>query len=346
MLVSRLFEKDERMYSFSVLVALLVIGGLALCSFVVLPLQPLTTPLPSLDDDQRASALRLEAHVRGVASVPHNIEHFAALEDTARYIEATLRGYGAFPISAVYDAGGQSVRNIEVIFEPAARGSKVQNSGTLVVGAHYDSADDSPGAHDNGTGVAALLELARDLCRSPEVFTSRLRLVFFVNEEQPYGKTDNMGSLRHARQLHASGEHVTGMIALETLGYFSNKPGSQKLPAPFKWLYPDRGNFVAFIGLPGSRAFLARAVRHFRAAHVFPSTGTIAPAWIEGADHSDHWAYHHMGVPAIMITDTAPYRNPFYHQVWDTPDTVDYESLARIVSGLRAMTRDLACART
>lgn len=316
---------------------LAVLAGVALFKrYVVVPLQPLDPHLPPLSDDQRKLALDLETHVRAIASVPHNLVHAEDLENAALYIEKTLSEFGHHVRWQVFEVNGQSVRNIEVVLEPEAAGGP-----TLIVGAHYDSADDSPGANDNGTGVAALLEIARALQRSAPALKRRLRLVFFVNEEQPYGKTENMGALRHARALIAERETCMGMIALETLGYFSNVPKSQRLPFPFNWIYPNRGNFVAFIGLPGAHRFLKRAVTAFRAAKRFPATGTIVPSRFEGADLSDHWAYKQVGIPALMITDTAPYRNPFYHQPFDTPDTVDYASLARIVEALDSMVRIL-----
>lgn len=315
--------------------ALLLAGGAT--RYLVFPLQPHAAPLPALDDHQRAIALNLETHVRAIASEPHNLAHPEALERSALYIEETLSRFGYDVRWQVFEVAGYQVRNIEIVLAPASG-----NAHTLVVGAHYDSADDVPGANDNGTGVAALLEMARLLRAQPLTPKLRLRLVFFVNEEQPYGKTENMGALRHARALAARDEKVTGMIALETLGYFSSIKGSQRLPFPFNWLYSDQGNFVAFIGLPGARAFLGKAVAAFRSTGAFPATGTIAPASVEGADLSDHWAYHQIGVPALMITDTALYRNPFYHQPFDTPDTVDYASLARITQGMDLMVRTLA----
>jgi hypothetical protein len=330
-------ETDCMLYAaLASLLAALLIAGVA-ARHLVFPLQPAKAHLPALDDAQRLTALDLEAHVRAIASEPHNLAHPQALEQAALYIEETLAGFGYDVRWQVFDVAGHQVRNIEVVLHPADSTAR-----TLVIGAHYDSADDSPGANDNGTGVAALLEVARMLSERPLAPKQRVRLVFFVNEEQPYGKTENMGSMRHARALVAQEEAVTGMIALETLGYFSSVKGSQRLPFPFNWLYSDRGDFVAFIGLPGARAFLGAAVRAFRASGAFPATGTIAPASIEGADLSDHWSYHQIGVPALMITDTALYRNPFYHQPFDTPDTVDYASLARITQGLDAMVRTLA----
>jgi Peptidase family M28 len=320
--------------------ALLIITALA-CAVrfcIVFPRQPFAGPLPPLEGAHRTLALSLEAHVRAVASRPHNLDHPVALEAAARHIEATLTGLGYTPFAQRFMVGRHEVRNIEIVIEPAA--GAVPLPGTLVVGAHYDSPDDSPGANDNGTGVAALLELAarlRDLLP-----VRRVRLVFFVNEEQPYGKTPDMGSYRHAQDMRTRGEPVMGMLALETLGHFPDRPGTQRFPFPFGLIYPDRGNFVAFVGMPCGRAFVHACVSSFRAVAPVPSIGGVAPGFIEGIDLSDHWAYDHFGYPACMVTDTAPFRNPFYHSPHDLPDTVDYAGLARVTVGLEAMIRRLA----
>lgn len=280
---------------------------------------------------------RLSAHVAAVASTPHNIDHYPALEAAARYIETTLADSGYTPLSHPFEVAGRTVRNIEVVLAPPGATAATP---TYVVGAHYDSPDDSPGANDNGSGVAAALELARRLAGTTPR-SHRLRIAFWVNEELPWGKTDDMGSLRHARALRAAGERVEGMIALETLGYFSDRPGSQQFPFPFGHVYPDTGNFVAFVGLPGARAFTHRATRLFRRHSEVPAIGGIAPAFIPGIDLSDHWAFHHVGYPALMLTDTAPFRNPRYHQPDDLPHTVDYATLARVTAGLEQVVREL-----
>jgi Peptidase family M28 len=330
------------MLALLIVLSLIAAVGLAAARAVVFPLvSGARLPEPKVAD--RDLELRLERHIRTIASTPHHLGCAADLEAAARYIEAELAASGHKSQAQVFDVQGTPVRNIEVVFEPAcARAASPQSRGTLVIGAHYDSAEGTPGANDNGTGVAALLEIARAFAQNPLAPKRRLRLVFFVNEELPYGKTEHMGALRHARQLKASGEPVAGMIALETIGYFSNTPGSQRLPFPFNKIYPDTGHFLAFVGLPGSRGFLGEAVAAFRAASDFPSTGTVVPAFVEGADLSDHWAYHHVGFPALMATDTAPYRNPFYHQPYDLPDTVNYGALAHITRGLETMVRKLA----
>lgn len=322
------------------LLALLLVGALfvavALWYAIVFPRQPVQGPLPALTEAEKDLARRLREHITAIASRPHNLAYPADLEAAARYIEGVLARLGYTAAAQILAVGDQKVRNIEAVIEPKSPGAA-----TLVVGAHYDSAGRSPGANDNGTGVAALLELAR-LLKGWAPQEQRLRLVFWVNEEQPYSHTEDMGSVQHARRLREAGEHVVGAISLETLGYFSNSPGSQKFPAPFDLIYSDVGNFVAFVGLPGARAFVHRAIGAFRRHAVFPSIGGVAPGFIEGIAASDHWSYQQQGYPALMITDTAPFRNPYYHRVDDLPGSVDAESLARITKGLEGMVREIA----
>jgi Zn-dependent M28 family amino/carboxypeptidase len=212
----------------------------------------------------------------------------------------------------------------------------------LVVGAHYDSAATSPGANDNATGAAAVIELARLLGDLRATTRRRIRLVLFVNEESPYFRTPDMGSLRYARALAAQNEHVVAMYSLETLGYYSDVPGSQRYPVPFGMMFPDRANFVAFVGMLGSRPLVRETVRSFRSHTAFPTIGGVAPASVEGIGWSDHWAFAEQGFPAVMITDTALFRYPYYHQPTDTPDKVDMEKLARVVKGIERVIRDAA----
>lgn len=321
--------------SLALAAALLVI---AILYSIVFPRQPFRGPLHRPSRAERELAPRLEAHVRAVASRPHNVVHYAALQAAAAYIEATLAGLGLAPVSQTYKVDGRTVRNIEAVIGPAP---PAPVDATYIVGAHYDSPGDSPGANDNGTGVAAVLELARLLAKHAPSRT-RLRLVLFVNEERPYGKTPDMGSWRHAQLMKQTGEPVAGMISLETIGYFSDEPGSQRYPPPFWFVFPDKGNFVAFIGLPRARAFLRRVIRSFRAHTAFPSIGGVAPGFLPGIDLSDHWSYNQFGFPALMVTDTAPYRNPRYHELDDLPGTIDYKSLARVTAGLARVLREIA----
>lgn len=317
-----------------------VVSG-AIAAVIVHPRHPGRRAMPELDARGREMASRLRDHIRAVASRPHNLFFPDALDEAADYIEHTLREIGYQPSRQEFVCQGRTVCNIEAAIEPDIPVAAVS---TLVIGAHYDSPDDSPGANDNGTGVAALLEIARKLKARPlsQPNAQRIRLVFFVNEELPWGKTADMGSLRHAKSLKDAGERVSGMLALETLGHFSDAPGSQKFPFPFGLVYGNRGDFVAFVGMLRARSFVHAAVKAFRNVSPVPSIGGVAPRAIEGIDLSDHWAYDQMGFPAAMVTDTAPFRNPYYHQTYDTPDTVDYAMLARVTCGLTAMILSLA----
>jgi len=323
-----------------VLVGVALSAAAALRYALVFPLQPHQLPTSPLTTSEEKLAERLRSDVEAIASVPHNVAHYEELENSAATIEAHLGALGYAVQRQFYTLScGTRVRNIHVVLAPSEpQGVRLP---TYVIGAHYDSPDDSPGANDNGTGVAALLKIARML-QSHQPKAHRLRLVFFVNEEAPYCKTPQMGSWQFASWLKDSGEEVRGMMALETLGYFSNEPGTQAFPFPFNYVYENRGNFVAFVGLPRARALTRRAVRSFRRHTGFPTIGGIAPGFIPGIDLSDHWSFNEFGFPALMVTDTAPFRNPYYHKPFDRPDTVDYAQLARITSGLAAMIKELA----
>jgi Zn-dependent M28 family amino/carboxypeptidase len=293
------------------------------------PGESFSGPLPPMTQAEHALATRLRTHVVAIAGEPHNIGHPDALERSARYIERQLAGMGYVVHRQWFEADHRRVRNIEVMIRPG-----VPDSRTLVVGAHYDSAYDAPGANDNGSGVAALLELARSMSRLDGRALMRFRLVFFVNEEPPYFQTHKMGSYVYATHLAQTGEPVAGMLALETIGYYSDRPHSQRYPFPLDMLYPDRGNFIAFVGMTSSRGFVRKATGAFREKARFPSVGGSAPGFLQGIDWSDHWSFAQVGMPALMVTDTAVFRYRFYHTVDDTPDKVDYDRLARVVTGL------------
>ncbi len=296
-------------------------------------------PLHALTPGQIQLAARLRAHVAAIGSEPHNVGHPEALERAALHIEAALAGIG-YPVRRqAFDADGRKVRNLEVVIEPATA-----DAPTLVVGAHYDSCLDAPGANDNATGTAAVIELARSLANLRGKSALRIRLVLFVNEEPPYFQTEHMGSLVYARALKSGGEKILGMFSLETLGFYSDRPGSQHYPTPLDMLYPNKGDFVAFVGSVSSRSFVRRTIGAFRQMAPFPSQGGTAPAFIQGIDWSDHWAFGEVGIPALMVTDTATFRYPHYHSRADTPDKVDHERLARVVTGLDRTVRAWAAA--
>jgi Zn-dependent M28 family amino/carboxypeptidase len=217
-----------------------------------------------------------------------------------------------------------------------------KQAGPLVlIGAHYDTDQHGTrGANDNGSGTAAALVLADRLARSRHALP--IRIVFFANEEQPYYAGPAMGSLQHARGCRDRGEQLLAMLSLETMGYYSDEPGSQKYPAPLSLVYPDRGNFIAFVGDLGSRSLLRDVIGRFRAHARIPSEGGALPASLPGVGWSDHWSFWQEGYPAIMVTDTALFRDPTYHRSSDIAGNLDYERLARVVVALEQVIRELA----
>lgn len=286
--------------------------------------------------EQQALARSLERHVVALATEigGRDIEHFEALEQAASYIEQRWRAQGYEVASQPYTVEAVSVRNLEV----ERRGTEHPEQ-IVVVGAHYDSCAANPGANDNGSGVAAMLELSRAFA---EVSTARtLRFVAFVNEEPPYFHTDAMGSLVYARRSKQRGEDIVGMLSLETMGYYTSAPDSQHYPPVLSLLYPSRGNFVAMVGNARSRPFVRQVVRAFERHTSFPVESIAATDAIEGIGWSDHWSFYRQGYPALMVTDTAPNRYAYYHTMDDTPDKLDYLSMARVVAGLHGVVGDL-----
>jgi hypothetical protein len=301
-------------------------------AIILLALLAMVTVNPGAAAPDIPLAARLRTHVTAIASSEHNTANPARLEEAARYIETALRNEGYTIRRQEYKAGGQTVRNIEVSVANVA--PKTKPARIFIVGAHYDSAPGAPGANDNGSGTAAVLELARLLKDMRPSQGTEVKFVFFVNEEPPWFMGEEMGSMQHARQLHEDGQHVEGALVLETIGWYSQRRHSQKLPPGLEGRYPDTGNFIAFVGTVQSSRLVQDALSAFRAASDFPAHGLAAPAYVQGVTLSDHSSYNRFGYPAIMITDTAFMRYPYYHTAEDTPDKLDYESTARVVKGL------------
>ena len=286
-------------------------------------------PVPAPTADERQLGDRLRGHVTMLAGEigERNTRRYRELQQAAAYISARLRELGYTIREEPYLADGRQVMNIEAECKGTARPTEI-----VVVGAHYDSVPGSPGANDNASGVAALLEVARQFKDAKLGCT--VRYVAFVNEEPPFFQTELMGSRVYAANAKRRGENIVAMLALETIGYYSDKPGSQQYPPPFNLFYPDTGNFVGFVGNFASRALLRTSIKRFRETTSFPSEGLAAPEFVKGIGWSDQWGFWQEGYPAIMITDTAPFRYPQYHESEDTPDKVDYERMARVVAGI------------
>jgi len=263
-----------------------------------------------------------------------NVVHYGALKQAADYVEAGLGVVG--PVARqTYEANERPCDNLEVEIRGRSAPGEI-----VVVGAHYDSVLHSPGANDNASGTAGLLALARSLAQSAPART--LRFVAFVNEEPPHFRTKEMGSRVYARRCRERGEKVVAMLSLETIGYFSDAPGTQQYPGPLGLCYPSAGNFIAFVGNVSSRSLVRRCVKSFRASALFPSEGAALPSFLPGVGWSDHESFWENGYPALMVTDTAPFRFAEYHRRSDTPDKIDFERCARVVEGVEQVVRELA----
>ncbi|MDP1664848.1 MAG: M28 family peptidase [Methylobacter sp.] len=283
------------------------------------------------------SIQRLRAHVYELAGNigEHNVFHPDALHAAEAYISQEWRQQGYDVRKQTYTAQGVECANLEI-----TRAGNGRNNDVILIGAHYDSVFGSPGANDNGSGVAALLELSR-LFKDVAPETS-LRFVAFVNEEPPFFFWPSMGSMVYAKVARQRGDPIRFMISLETVGYYRNQQGSQTYPPLLKHFYPDTGNFIAFVSNLRSRHILRDCVRAFSSATDFPMQSIAAPAIVPGVSLSDQLAFWRHGYKALMITDTAFYRYPYYHTAQDTPDKLDYEPFTEMTNGLFLMLCRLA----
>jgi hypothetical protein len=286
-------------------------------------------PLPPLTDKERLIHDNLKHHVTELAGRigERNVWRTGSMAAAASYIRAEFEAAGYEINIQSFPSRGETLNNLEAVLPGHDAADEI-----IVVGAHYDSVAGSPGADDNASGVAALLELARLLAGT--TLSRSVHFVAFANEEAPFFYGDEMGSNLYAARAQAQGKRIEAMLSLETMGYFTDQPGSQRYPFPFSLFYPDTGNFIGFVGNLASRALVRQAIGAFRASTPFPSDGVAAPSGIEGIHWSDHWSFWEAGYPAIMVTDTAPFRYPHYHEATDTSEQLDYSGFARVTSGL------------
>lgn len=319
-----------------------VIGGLlAYFAIVVVPMPGKSYDgVGELTATDRERAERLEAVVTQLSEVfgPRNYVEREALYRARDYIRAELESYGYTTRLETFEVSGVEVSN--VICERT--GSELPDE-IIIVGAHYDTAETTAGANDNGSGVAAMLEMAAAFSEVGEYVPGRtIRFVAFTNEEPPFFDTDEMGSAVHAARADDAGDDIVGVFALETMGYYSTLPDSQEYPPPFDIFYPDTGDFVAFVGNVKSRRFVRWSVGAFRENARVGSEGVAAPGRISGIYWSDHHPFWDYGIPAIMVTDTAIFRDPNYHRWSDRPGNLNYDVLALVVDGLIDVVDQLA----
>jgi len=284
----------------------------------------------------------LERYVRTLSETlgPRSSQDIDVLNSSAAYIESTLgrmnMGYTVDRQS--YEADGAAFHNLVAELPGKNKAKEI-----IVVGAHYDTFPTTPGADDNASGVAILLALAHSLTGTENQRT--IRFVAFTNEEPPHYQTDTMGSRVYARSCVAKGEHIVAMLCLESLGYFTDTPGSQTYPPQLSAEtagYPTVGNFVAVVGNIHSKRLVDGFVDLFSTGTKLPIVGASLPPLVSWINASDHWSFWQEDIPAIMITDTAPLRNPHYHKPTDLPDTLDFASMAEVARGTEAALHRLA----
>ncbi len=293
-------------------------------------------PLPALSTNETALREELRRHVDRLADKigERNVFMPATLAVAAKYIESTFTKAGYTVERQSFKAGGENCDNLVAEIAGAQRRGEI-----IVIGAHYDSVQGTVGANDNATGVAGVLALARLWAgRAP---ARTIRFVAFANEEPPFFQTEQMGSLVYAKRCRERQDNIVAMLSLETIGYYRTEKGSQKYPPLIGLFYPSRGDFIGFVGNRASDRLVRRCVESFRRQVSFPSEGAALPGWLTGVGWSDHWSFWQAGYPGLMVTDTAPFRYPHYHTVEDTPDKLDYDRLARVVSGLDKVLAEL-----
>lgn len=326
----------------SFFLAVIGLAGLAWFVCVRMPGKSFDGPAPAASNPEKLLVVELTAHLQQFGRVigARNLENPRGLEAALTYLENELASYGYEPLRIPFQVDGQETANLEVEIVGRTLPGEI-----VVVGAHYDGFYGGPAANDNGSGTAALLALARRFAETPCDRT--LRFVFFTNEEPPHFQQETMGSLVYARACRERKEDIRAMWSLETLGYYSDEENSQDYPAKIlRATYPSRGNFVAFVGNLLSSTLVRKTVGRFRELSQFPSEGAALPSWMAGVGWSDHWSFAEVGYDALMVTDTAYFRDPFYHTAKDLPERLDTVSLARVTLGLVAVLKEFVSGST
>lgn len=311
--------------------ALLGCGGIVLYS-TAMPARSHAGSLPAAEPALLQLGERLQGHVRelsegiGERRVGEGRTLVAARDYLLRALEPLARtGSGKLSLETL---GADGVEAQNVIFEIPGREAEI-----VLVGAHYDTAPGTRGANDNASGVASALELARHF--GPAEPRRTLRFVWFANEEPPFFQNPGMGSLQHAAGCAQRKEAIRAMLALESLAYYSHEEDSQRYPGALAMFYPRTGDFVAFVGNWTSRSLVRESIAAFRDTEPFPSEGAALPGAIPGVGWSDHWSFWQHGYPAVMVTDTAVFRDPHYHMPDDALGHLDFDGLARVTRGLQ-----------
>lgn len=271
----------------------------------------------------------LRATVRYLSEIQPSRNHrnIASMDKAAGFIKQKLESFGIKTEEQTFLVAGKTYRNIIGVVG-------ADKKSRIVVGAHYDVCENQPGADDNASAVAGLLEVARFAKEHEADLANRIDFVAYALEEPPYFATENMGSYVHAKSLFDAKADVKAMICLEMIGFFTDKVNSQEYPVGImKWFYPSKGNFIAVVGNFDSSGLVKQVAANLKATSL-PVSTLKAPSGVHGVNFSDHRNYWEFGYPAVMITDTAFYRNPNYHKKTDTIETLDFERMKEVVKGV------------
>jgi hypothetical protein len=306
--------------------------------FIYMPGRRHRGALRSLNAEQLQSQQNLQGVVDKLAGEigERNAGNYSGLLAAEQFIAERFRRRGYKVRTESFEFQGVEMCNVEAEQRGTDRSDEI-----VVIGGHYDTVYGSPGADDNATGVAVMIEIMDKLAGLAHGRT--IRFVAFANEEnQGGGSWELMGSYAYARGCKQRGEKIVAMLSLEMLGFYRDQPGSQKYPFPFNLLYPNVGNFIAFVGKVGSARFIRNCIRIFRAANVLPSEGVAAPSLFRDINRSDHWSFWQFGYEnAFMVTDTSNFRNFLYHTGKDTPEIIDFHRLTLATIGLTAVVKKL-----
>ena len=301
-----------------------------LATIIFMVSQPLIFK-PDRIETPSVSSETLEAHVRLLSTVlPKRDGKEYALRSTIEWIEKELAPYGK-PYRQSYAHDNQHFHNILIDFGPKPKDSDE----VIVIGAHYDTAHGNPGADDNASGVAGLIELARLLSENKPTLKHRVQLAFYTLEEPPYFRTNKMGSFIHAKRLKANKQNVKMMISLDMIGYFTDEENSQNMPFPFMdKIYPTQGNFIGVVADLSNMRAVRKVKSYFKGATDLSIHSFNAPKFVTEIDFSDHLNFWYHGYPAVMVTDTSFNRYKYYHTEEDTPEKLDYQKMAEVVKGV------------
>lgn len=311
----------------SIVVVVLAASAAALFWFLRNPVSTPQYPAGA----RKASVERLKedvAFLTGLAPA-RNARNLASLNRAAAYIAEAFARAGCTPTEQPFKANGAEYKNVVCSLGP-------KDAPRVVIGAHYDVAgDDNPGADDNASGVAGILELARLIAAAKPKLAHRVDLVAFTLEEIPHFRPAIMGSQVYARAFANGRTPLKLMVSVEMIGYFQDRLDSQGYPiGALKLIYPNKANFIAIVGRPFDRSPVARVKTLMSVADALPVFSINAPRSLKGVDFSDHRSFWDLDLPAVMVTDTAFFRNPNYHRATDLPESLDYGRMAMVVDGL------------